>query len=178
MKTLAIGSRRRAHLRHRFQPPWLVSIRLQLVFVPPLVRLWLILAFQLQLYTKTSSIGQQVILDSGASAWHSHWLLDRVLTRLLAWSSRGRRGVVAGSSRGRSGSISTPGRKFMYIGEFNDRLTIHVRGSSSSVCVFPYDSRTLVARTMLSWCSWVRERRWTWTLFQDLETRFRRCNMK
>ena len=64
---------------HRFQPPWLasVSVRVQLVFVAPRVRLWLILAFQLQLYTKTSSIGQQVILDSEAPARHFHWPLVR-----------------------------------------------------------------------------------------------------
>lgn len=64
--------------------PWLVYIRLQLLFVPPRVRFWLILAFQLQLYTKTSSIGQQVILDSETSA------------------------SLIGCWWGRSGSFSTP----------------------------------------------------------------------
>ena len=76
-------------------------VRMQLVFVAPRVRLWLILAFQLQLYTKTSSIGQQVILDSEAPARHSHWSLVRgtcLLTR---------------SSWGRSGSISTPDEEFI-----------------------------------------------------------------
>lgn len=76
---------------HRSRTPWLVYIRLQLLFVPPRVRFWLILAFQLQLYTKTSSIGQQVILDSEASA------------------------SLIGYWWGRSGSFSTPDEKSSFI---------------------------------------------------------------
>lgn len=76
---------------HRSRTPWLVYIRLQLLFVPPRVRFWLILAFQLQLYTKTSSIGQQVILDSEASA------------------------SLIGCWWGRSGSFSTPDEKSSFI---------------------------------------------------------------
>lgn len=76
---------------HRSRTPWLVYIRLQLLFVSPRVRFWLILAFQLQLYTKTSSIGQQVILDSEASA------------------------SLIGCWWGRSGSFSTPDEKSSFI---------------------------------------------------------------
>lgn len=83
----------------RFKAPWPVYIRLQLVFVPLRPRFWLILAFQLQLYTKRSSIGQQTILDREA-------MPDTLIGHSIASSS------LSAIGRGRSGSIFTPDKTF------------------------------------------------------------------
>lgn len=82
----------------RFKAPWAVYIRLQIVFVPLRLRFWLILAFQLQLYTKTSSIGQQAILDNEA-------LPDTLIGHSSVCSS------LCEPLWGRYGSIFTPDKK-------------------------------------------------------------------